>query len=234
MGDPKEGEVVRINGSVDRDHQIKSAHAAQIASRAAAEAGITSQVSTRARVPRSFAVLIGVTMTMTLIAVLSVGWVLTHPTDKTLPPWEPLGFYPIQVVQDRVEGYESPTVLFSQGFVSVVGSKTNTTDKPVKVKGRLSWNLIDPPGGSVSSSAGESERAPGVTTINYENQWPSEVAERVRRLHRLGDDTTVWQIRGADIPYRVVRDPNHEGRRRTQYGVEASWQSQNFTIIYDL
>ena len=137
-------------------------------------------------------------------------------------PYDPLAEYPVQRVDSKLVGYDTPAVKLSEGQVVITGTKCSKRETSVDASS--SWVEIKPGGLVVSLGGGSAVRTAGCTTRTFYNDIPARVAERARVLHARGIDESVWQLAGHEVPYAS------DGRR----GVRRSWQSQNFTLVYDL
>lgn len=147
--------------------------------------------------------------------------------------WDPLGVYEVQTVLDRLPGESAPAVLLSSGFVHVTGQKCNNSEDPIIVTGTKSWLLIEPPGSLIPDApalpsksnqpVSTPKRLPGCTNKDYDNPIPAGVRERVIQLAREGRYSSVWAITGIETPEADNGDK----------GVQRSWATTNFTIIYD-
>ena len=152
-----------------------------------------------------------------IIALVVAVGVIVQQTGE----YAPLGEYPVQRVESRVPGYDTPAVRFSDGEIVITGTKCAT--EATKVEGFSTWTEIVPGGSVVPTPKGTGARDRGCTTRTFHNAFPAEVAERVLWSASRGRLETVWQLSGVETPIAP------DGRE----GVKAGWQSQNFTIIFD-
>lgn len=166
-----------------------------------------------------------------LLAAMVVAAIAIGATAVTLwrnyTRWDPLGVYPPQTVVNRVPGTSTPAVLLTSGEVTVTGTKCNSTDHPVTVTGTKTWVLVEPPGSVIPESARNGgtnpDLLPGCSTHDYRNPIPPQVRDRVIELAEQGRSETIWAITGIETP---VDDNGNKG-------VQRSWSTTNFTIIYD-
>lgn len=134
--------------------------------------------------------------------------------------YAPLGEYPVQRVDSRLPGYDTPATLLSSGEVIITGTKC--ADEETRINGRTTWTEVEPGGAVVPMPAGTAVRSKGCTTRTFHNAFPLEVIQRVQFSASRGRTKTVWQLTGVETPIAP------DGRR----GQRVSWQSQNFTIVY--
>ena len=156
---------------------------------------------------------------LALVAGLAGGyglWTALRP-DR----YDPLGEYPIQTVESRVEGVAGPAVGVGEDLV-VSGTKCNDADHPVTVRGNVEWVLTVPPGTTVSLPRGAGVRAPGCQVFTFSNPMPLEVVERSFELFQSTDQNPVWRISGIETPY------NH-----AQTGAPRVFTSENFTVVVE-
>lgn len=168
----------------------------------------------RETVSLRLAVAVAVASIVTLVLVL-VAQVLDEP------PFDPLGEYPTQQVRSRVEGMEGPAAMVGD-VVVVAGIKCNGSDRPVKVRGSLSWVSIDPRGSIVQVGGGTAMRSPGCTSFRFENPMPDAVRDRSVELLGRGI-VPIWHITGYEEP---IAPNGHPGVRR-------DWQTENFMVVAD-
>lgn len=126
--------------------------------------------------------------------------------------WDPLGDYPVQVVDD----YDHS--LRVDDLVAVEATKC--ADERVHVRGVLSWQAMDPPGANITVGSATSVRSEGCETFTFQNPIPVEVRHAIEAQHANGIDAPVWRITGTETPY----DGDREGVPRT-------WVTENFTVI---
>lgn len=108
--------------------------------------------------------------------------------------WDPLGEYPLQEV-----------LSVTTETVTVEGTKCNATDRPVRIKGSVAWQRVDPLGFVLAGGTGTNIRPPGCETETFENDIPASVT----RADRPG---SLWRIVGVEIP---VEPNGKEGRQVT-------------------
>lgn len=125
--------------------------------------------------------------------------------------WDPLGDYPIQVVDD----YDHS--LRVDGLITVEAVKC--ADEQVRVRGVMSWQAIDPPGANIETGSGTATRQEGCETFTFENPIPAEVREVIRAQHKAGVTTPVWRITGTEVPFDGTRE-----------GVPRTWVTENFVV----
>jgi hypothetical protein len=131
-------------------------------------------------------------------------------------PWNPLGAYPVQLV-DVPHGEELPVIRLGD-VVPVTGTKC-VRDGPVQISGVLSWQAIDPPGGNIQVGTGERVQRTGCVTQTFENPIPPAVVEVIAAQHARGLTDPVWRITGTETPVNGVRT-----------GVPRVWVTDNFVV----
>lgn len=136
--------------------------------------------------------------------------------------YAPLGEYPVQRVDSRIPGESVPSVPFSEGEVIVTGTKC--AEQSTRIEGRATWTEVVPGGAVIPVPKGTAVRTRGCTTRTFHNEFPAKVIERVRHSAERGRTRTIWQLSGVETAI------SPDGRP----GQKVSWQSQNFTIVYDL
>lgn len=164
-----------------------------------------------------------------IAALANVGALALYVTRPV--PYAPLGPYPVQQVQlptsvvddDATPATEAvllPTLTIRAGqrhvIVPVVAQKC--TKEATTVESHYRWRNVQPPGFTSPDLVSQTDLAAGCTTIQYANQMPSEVYDRVEALHDAGQDVSVWQIQGNDRP---VPD-----------GTPIYWPSGNFAVVW--
>lgn len=135
--------------------------------------------------------------------------------------YDPLGEYPVQRVDSKLVGFDTPSLRLSSGEVVVTATKCAKHE--TKVNGTSSWVELAPGGEIVALAAGTAVRTGGCTTKTYRNDIPPSVMSRVVRLAMRGVTQSQWQIAGIETPV------SSDGRS----GIPRPWQTQNFTIVYD-
>jgi len=160
---------------------------------------------------------VSLAFTLVLLAVSLVG--LMRARER---PWDPLGEYPIQRVDSKIPGYDTPSAFLSSGEIIVTGTKC--ANQATQVTGRVSWVEVAPGGMIVALPVGSTNRTKGCTTQTFRNDFPADVVARVERLASRGVFMSVWQVTGYETPIRADHPSD---------GVKHPWQSQNFTIVYD-
>lgn len=155
--------------------------------------------------------------------------------------WDPLGEFPIQIVQEpeiNGEFLELETeALVSENFATTPAfywdqEITNTGVKCVKeeegivdIRGTLSWVSDEPPGRIIKVGEGSNTRGPGCQQYSFSNPIPDEVREQMEVLKSNGVHASVWHITGTETPFRRVGDETEEGDSRT-------WKTTTFTVIH--
>lgn len=150
-----------------------------------------------------------------LVLMLSAAYVALRPA-----PYDPLGDYPVQVVNSTVDGVAGPAVLVGHP-VSITGIKCNDTARTVTLRGHYEWRSVSPAGTTVSTPFANGSLPPGCTTRTFENPMPPSVVARSREVFARTGVQMVWQITGINIPYTV------DG----QAGEPRLYQSANFTVV---
>ncbi len=147
--------------------------------------------------------------------------------------WDPLGDYPIQTVSSEtkvldtsqsISGAVNTSPSFTvDDFVYITGIKCVVGDRPVNVRGELSWVSDHPPGIVTGTVRGGGQREPGCTERTFANPIPEDVKDEVQRLAEKGITTTTWHLTGTEIPYR----------ENGETGVPRTWVSTSFEIRAD-
>lgn len=146
------------------------------------------------------------------------GWILgTGPGE-----YDPLGEYPVQTVSNRLPEVSGPAARVGEPL-NVTGIKCNDTDAPVDVQGVFRWALIQPAGLQVIAGEGTGERIPGCDEGTFENEWPPEFEQRVRRTLARTGEPVVIALRGVETPIAVD----------DRVPVPREWQTENVTILED-
>jgi hypothetical protein len=156
---------------------------------------------------------VGIVSCLVAIAA-TIGYIVGTPDV-----WDPLGEYPVQTVESRLDGVEGPAVV-AGGELTVKGVKC--ADEAVKVEGAVAWSTVDPPGTLIElPSRGIARRDVGCTSFTFRNKMPAGVLDRVRELAASGQTISVWRISGEDVP------SDDEGRK----GSPRLWTTDNFKIV---
>lgn len=133
-----------------------------------------------------------------VVAFSALLWV-AYTVDE---PWDPLGQYPVQRV-DEVTDHQ----------ITTTGTKCNTAVESVRIVGEFNWFRVIPPGfGSVPTN-GTRVIDPGCTTETFTNEIPQAVLD----VNTLDD---MWYITGTEWPVDA------HGKR----GVPRTWFTENFAI----
>ena len=160
---------------------------------------------------------LGAALAVCLVAVVALLVWVSHLSND----YDPLGEYPVQHVDSKVVGRDTPSALLSSGEVVITGTKCAKAE--TKVRGESSWVEILPGGMVVPLGRGTAVRSAGCTTKTFRDDIPDAVAERVVSLHKRGVNESTWQVTGTETPI------SPDGRD----GLPRSWQSQNFVIVFD-
>lgn len=162
-------------------------------------------------------VVLGAALGICVVAlIISIGALVQNAEE-----YAPLGEYPVQRVDSKLAGYNTPAVLLSSGEVIITGTKC--ADEETKIEGRSTWTEVVPGGAVFPQAKGTAVRSAGCTTRTFHNRFPEEVIDRVQFSASRGRLETVWQLSGTETAI------SPDGRK----GQRAAWQSQNFTIVYD-
>jgi hypothetical protein len=145
---------------------------------------------------------------------------VNQATEKSV--WNPLGDYPVQIVDSRVSGIATPALSLNDSL-TVRANKCNNTNDPVEIQGRQQWIAVDPAGTIVPSGSGDNKRLPGCTAITYDNAIPDGVRQRVLQFAKEGRNVSIWKITGTETPVKgkVTGEPRY-------------WTTENFTIFAKL
>lgn len=198
-------------------HATSAASAASIARGVAQSVGVAVEHNHDPDTNRRIVRILGVALGVCIVAlIILIGALLEHAD------YAPLGDYPVQRVESKLPGYNTPAVKLSSGEVVVTGTKC--AEEQTKIEGRTTWTEVVPGGAVFPMPRGTAVRSAGCTTQTFHNPLPAEVVERVKFSAAKGRTETVWQLSGVETPIAP------EGGK----GVRAAWQSQNFTIVYDL
>lgn len=134
------------------------------------------------------------------------------------PPFDPLGEFPVQIVQNRVPGVDGPAVVLGTG---VRVRSTKCADSEVTVSGEWFWVSAEPRGSTVpAGSTPAFTRPAGCVTTEYSNPMPDEVVQRTEELLSEGVAPS-WYITGTETPL------DDDGRE----GVAQVWQTENFVVV---
>lgn len=162
---------------------------------------------------RSSMVLIVAVAVCLIAAAAIIGYLVAKPST-----WDPLGEYPIQNVESRIDGQTGPAIKVGDVLL-VSGVKCSTI--PVQVRGTIGWISVDPPGTNIALPSGLTRRPEGCTAFAYKNVIPPEVVDRVHQLATNGIFESTWRITGSDTPIDA-------------HGLEGSirvWTTTNFKIV---
>lgn len=165
---------------------------------------------------RAAVLLIWATVVACGSVVLLVAVLVAHLLEP--PPFDPLGDFPVQSVENRVTGVGGPAVLLGD---DVRVRSTKCADTEVTVRGEWRWVSAEPRGTSVpAGSTPAFTRPAGCVTTEYANPMPDAVVER--SLELLGDGVTPsWYITGTETPL------DEDGGE----GVQQVWQTENFVVV---
>ena len=119
------------------------------------------------------------------------------------PPFDPLGNYPVQSVDE-----------VTLDSVTTTGTKCNDSDQPVGIVGEFNWFRVVPPGFGTVPVNGSTELLPGCTTKTFTNSIPTEVL-------RVNEPDDLWFITGTEYPIHPSTG---------ELGVPRTWQTENFSI----
>lgn len=182
------------------------------------------------RLLRAFRALVAVTCVLGIVAVVA-----TFQAFRKHGEWAPLRPYAVQKVLNvqRFVRVDSPTLRVKATKCLAAG-----VDEPVKVHGVRQYQLLLPPGTSISDGNGTSVRYPaGVTPprVNefqppvaddrgcvhaiYENPLPQAVIDRSARVCRETGLPSLWKLTGSETP-------EADGRE----GVTRTWETEPFRV----
>lgn len=166
-------------------------------------------------------VALAVAVTALAVVILTLSWALTHDEQ-----WKPLGPFPVQSVTNSTtvpwpaagggNVQIIPAVGVAGGVVFVEGTKCYR--EQVTVNGEFEWNVVEPPGRTVSTGKGTSVKQQGCTTGQFENEVPAELAEFARRS---GREFIVVTISGCETP----TDPDRGE------GATLCWTTEPFALV---
>lgn len=134
-------------------------------------------------------------------------------------PYSPLGPYPDQnVISDlRVDGKPA---FRPHELVTVEGRKC--VEEDVEVFGTQVWQSVDPSGRALQVGNGTRFAEEGCTDLEYSNEIPPEVAEKVRQQHAAGNPYPVWKITGIETPINAETGEN---------GESMTWETEPLVLV---
>ena len=160
--------------------------------------------------------------TLATIFVLTAAIFARHAlTDSGEGTYDPLGEYPVQVVEADEILRDGTKAVFITGPVVVEGTKCNDTNEEVEVEGVISWQAVDPPGNIIETGTGRGVRISGCTTQVFQNAIPDAVYDILIRQYERGITAPVWRLTGTDWP---IDEHGHRGESRR-------YKTENFAIV---
>lgn len=132
-------------------------------------------------------------------------------------PFDPLGPYPQQQVDEPRDNTDTPSVSIDNPVVHVNGRKCNE-GSGYTITGTVSWQSLDPRGTSIRTGEGQRDAIPGCTRFRYRNDVPDAVLAIMRR--QVDDGLRpLWRITGTETPI------NGDGE-----GVPLTWATEPFRV----
>lgn len=168
---------------------------------------------------------------LTSISIIGIqSW---RETDK----WTPLSPYTLQVVLNETSTVKIadgtttglPVVYLDQ-LVITRGSKCNTSNQPVAVRGTKVWVGVQPPGALLNQIKGGAIRPPGCNQYSFKNNVPQAVVDYA---HKIGKPT-IWQLHGEECPYATQTGVDADGNpilKNKGEGVCRQWNTANFILM---
>lgn len=132
-------------------------------------------------------------------------------------PFDPLGPYPQQQVDEPRDNTDTPSVSLANPVVHVNGRKCST-GTGYQIASYVSWQSIDPRGTSIRTGEGVRDAVDGCQRFRYRNDIPPQVLAIMRR--QIDDGLSpVWRITGTETPI------NGDGE-----GVPLTWTTEPFRV----
>ncbi len=159
-----------------------------------------------------------VAVTVLAVALLILAGAILFAAFRHSDPFDPLGPYPEQAVDEERDNTDTPLVNLTNPVVHVNGRKCNDGDG-YTITGTVSWQSIDPRGTSIRTGEGTREAQPGCTRFRYRNDIPDDVLAVMRR--QVDDGLRpLWRIVGTEVPI----GPDGEG-------VPLTWATEPFRVV---
>lgn len=158
-----------------------------------------------------------------LMLVINIGYIFFGDRLGQQEFKNPLSDYSEQVIQNSVEGAETPTVV-NGSDVTLAGRRCNSYNLPINVTFMYSWKTSNPDDAiTVPGLGGSSQRAPGCIDRSTQMTMPPGVYETTKRLLEEDPNLTAvkWYVEALETP---IDDEGNLGQIKY-------WRTNDFSIV---